>query len=54
MNLYNNAFYAVDEKRKYGLNGYEPTVSVFTKNIHGKIELRIKDNGNGIPTKSIR
>jgi two-component system, NtrC family, sensor kinase len=51
LNLYNNAFYAVDEKKKYHLNGYEPTVSVWTKNIHDKVELRIKDNGNGIPPK---
>ena len=31
LNLINNAFYAVDEKQKQNLNGYEPTVSVSTK-----------------------
>jgi len=54
--LINNAFYVVDEKKKHAStssaqNGYEPTVSVSTKKENGKIELRIKDNGNGIPQK---
>ncbi len=32
LNLYNNAFYAVLEKKKQLPEGYEPTVSVSTKN----------------------
>ncbi|MDQ3552601.1 MAG: hypothetical protein M3413_13875, partial [Bacteroidota bacterium] len=58
LNLYNNAFYAVAEKKKLlnqegfqnllGLN-YEPTVSISTKKIDYKVEIRVKDNGNGIP-----
>ena len=51
LNLINNAFYAVDEKRKQNLNGYEPTVSVSTKKANSKVEISIKDNGNGIPQK---
>jgi signal transduction histidine kinase len=51
LNLINNAFYAVDEKRKQNLNGYEPTVSVSTKKEKDKIEIKVKDNGNGIPKK---
>jgi signal transduction histidine kinase len=51
LNLINNAFYTVDEKKKQNLNGYEPTVSVSTKKINGKVEVRVKDNGNGIPPK---
>ena len=51
LNLINNAFYAVDEKRKQNLNGYEPTVSVSTKKLDGKVEIKITDNGNGIPQK---
>ncbi len=50
LNLYNNAFYAVAEKRKQHPD-YEPTVSVSTKKINDKIEIRVKDNGNGIPQK---
>ena len=51
LNLINNAFYAVDEKKKENQNGYEPTVSVSTKKEKDKIEIKVKDNGNGIPTK---
>jgi signal transduction histidine kinase len=48
LNVINNAFYAVDEKKKQNQNGYEPTVSVSTKKEKDKIEIKIKDNGNGI------
>ena len=51
LNLINNAFYAVNEKQKQNLNGYEPTVIVSTKKIKDKIEIKVKDNGNGIPQK---
>ena len=51
LNLYNNAFYAVMEKTKEKQNDYEPTVSVSTKKLQDKIEIRIQDNGNGIPAK---
>jgi signal transduction histidine kinase len=32
--------------------GYEPTVWVSTKRMNGKVELRVKDNGFGIPKKT--
>ena len=51
LNLINNAFYAVDEKKKRAGNGYEPTVSVSTRKSNGKAEIRVSDNGNGIPQK---
>jgi signal transduction histidine kinase len=51
VNLINNAFYAVAEKKRSSSNGYEPTVMVSTKKMNDKIELKIKDNGNGIPQK---
>jgi two-component system NtrC family sensor kinase len=53
LNLYNNAFYAVTEKKKQQPQNYEPTVSVSTKKINDKIEIRVKDNGNGIPQKVV-
>jgi two-component system, NtrC family, sensor kinase len=53
LNLYNNAFYAVSEKNKGIPGDYIPTVSVTTKKLDGKVELRVKDNGNGIPGKVI-
>jgi two-component system, NtrC family, sensor kinase len=49
LNLYNNAFYAVSEKKKQQKENYEPTVSVSTKRIGEKIEIRVTDNGTGIP-----
>jgi len=49
LNLINNAFYAVSEKKKHAPNGYEPTVTLTTKKDNGKIEVKVKDNGNGIP-----
>ena len=62
LNLINNAFYAVAEKKKspHPLKGgleYEPTVSISTKLLNtplgdgGKVETRVGDNGNGIPKK---
>ena len=51
LNLNNNAFYTVTEKNKQVSDGYEPIISVSTKKIDGKVEIRVKDNGNGIPQK---
>jgi two-component system, NtrC family, sensor kinase len=51
LNLINNAFYAVSEKQKQNEKGFEPTVSVSTKKLNGKVEVKVKDNGNGIPQK---
>ena len=48
-NLANNAFYAVNEKQKQDFKGYEPTVTISTAKHNGKIEIKVKDNGNGIP-----
>jgi signal transduction histidine kinase len=49
LNLYNNAFYAIAQK-KVRLNGqYQPEVTVSTKALGNKIEIRVKDNGTGIP-----
>ncbi|MEP6738630.1 MAG: ATP-binding protein [Chryseolinea sp.] len=56
LNLLSNAFYAVDEKKKF-LNGvptadklgFEPTVSVSTRQLVDAVEIRVTDNGNGIP-----
>jgi two-component system, NtrC family, sensor kinase len=53
LNLFNNAFYAVSEKRKLAEAGYEPTVSVATKKVDNKIAITVKDNGNGIPQKIV-
>jgi len=49
LNLLTNAFYVVDEKKKSGVDGYEPTVSISTKKMGNHVEIRVTDNGNGIP-----
>jgi len=51
LNLITNAFYVVNEKSKQSITGYEPTVSVTTKKNNDKVEINVKDNGNGIPPK---
>ncbi len=51
LSLYNNAFYAVAEKARKADPGYVPMISVSTKNLGDQIELKVKDNGIGIPDK---
>jgi len=52
LNLITNAFYAVTEKKNASASSaYEPTVSVSTKRISDTVEIRVTDNGNGIPQK---
>lgn len=51
LNLYNNAFYAVNEKKRIKPDNYQPLVSVSTKKIGNSVEIRVRDNGNGIPQK---
>jgi signal transduction histidine kinase len=62
LNLINNAFYAVDEKRKHNLNGYDPIVTVSTRSVKpppaggglgAKVEIKVEDNGNGIPQNAL-
>ncbi len=53
LNLCNNAFYTVSEKKKFIAQGYVPVVSVTTRKMSDKIEINIQDNGNGIPQKII-
>jgi signal transduction histidine kinase/tetratricopeptide (TPR) repeat protein len=53
LNLITNAFYAVNEKSKQGIADNEPTVSVVTKKVNHQVEIRVADNGNGIPAKIV-
>jgi two-component system, NtrC family, sensor kinase len=49
LNLISNGFYAATKRRTEMINGYEPTLSAATKNLGDSVEIRIRDNGAGIP-----
>jgi len=57
LNLFNNAFYSISDKQKRATNVYHPTLTLTTKlignsaNGSGIVEIRVKDNGPGIPDK---
>jgi two-component system NtrC family sensor kinase len=53
LNLISNGFYAAT-KRKAEANGgdYEPTLAAATKNLGDRVEIRIRDNGTGIPPEA--
>ncbi|MES1219822.1 MAG: ATP-binding protein [Bacteroidota bacterium] len=53
LNVITNAFYAVNEKKKVTGNSYEPTVSLITKKDGDSVEIKVVDNGNGIPQKIV-
>jgi len=53
LNLYNNAFYTVSEKKKFTEQGFVPAISVSTRRMNDKIEINIQDNGKGIPQQII-
>ena len=49
MNLLTNAFYAVTEKGKHADAAYRPEVQVQTRQTEHAVEIRVRDNGAGIP-----
>jgi signal transduction histidine kinase len=49
LNLVNNAFYDVNQKARPQAVNYEPLVIISSIKVQDKVEIRIKDNGNGIP-----
>lgn len=51
LNLFNNAFYAVNEKKKQLDGMFEPVVQVTTEKTGKGVEIKVKDNGIGIPEK---
>jgi len=53
LNLITNAFYAVTERKKLAVEGYEPIVTVSTKKYSDRVEVQVKDNGTGIPQKAL-
>jgi two-component system, NtrC family, sensor kinase len=53
LNVYNNAFYAVTEKKNELHDRYEPAISVSTKKTADNIVIYVKDNGYGIPQNEV-
>jgi len=52
LNLLNNAFYAISEKKKQSVDRYEPIVSISTRKSGDNVLISVQDNGNGIAEKS--
>jgi two-component system, NtrC family, sensor kinase len=51
LNLISNGFYAATKRKADVGDGFEPTLTATTKNLGDKVEIRIRDNGTGIPTE---
>src|SRR5207253_8648311 len=51
LNLISNGFYAATKRKEKADGGFEPTLSATTKNLGNKVEIRIRDNGTGIPSE---
>jgi len=49
VNLFNNAFYAIQQKQKVAGENYKPEVTVTSSSENGRVVISVKDNGNGIP-----
>lgn len=49
LNMINNSFYSVNEKKSQLGESFQPVVSVSTQKVGDQIQLKISDNGNGIP-----
>jgi signal transduction histidine kinase len=49
LNLVSNAFYATAKRKAEAGDGFEPVLYATTKNLGDKVEIRIRDNGTGIP-----
>jgi len=49
LNLISNGFYAAAKRKESAADEFEPTLSAATKSLGSKVEIRIRDNGTGIP-----
>ena len=49
LNLISNGFYAASKRKESSEEGFEPLLGATTKNLGNKVEIRIRDNGTGIP-----
>jgi signal transduction histidine kinase len=49
LNLISNGFYAATKRKEASNGDFEPTLSASTRNLGNRVEIRIRDNGTGIP-----
>ncbi|MGF7214490.1 signal transduction histidine kinase [Spirosoma lacussanchae] len=52
LNLFNNAFHAVRERQLQSPVGYQPAVTVQTRQVADRVEIRVSDNGTGVPSEA--
>jgi signal transduction histidine kinase len=51
LNLISNGFYAASKRKETAVGDFEPMLSASTKNLGNRVEIRIRDNGTGIPAE---
>ena len=52
LNLFGNSFYAADKRRREAADAaFRPVLKVATRNLGNEVEVRVRDNGIGIPTE---
>jgi len=50
LNLFGNGFYAADKRRREAADaGFRPVLKVTTRDLGNEVEIRVRDNGTGIP-----
>ena len=49
LNLISNGFYATRKRKAEAGDGYEPTLVASTRSLGDRVEIRVRDNGTGIP-----
>jgi two-component system, NtrC family, sensor kinase len=49
LNLISNGFYAAMKRKAEMKDGYEPTLAAATRDLGDRVEIKIRDNGSGIP-----
>src|SRR5207302_9161923 len=49
LNLFGNGFYAANKRRNEADGGFTPTLTVTTRDLPEQVEIRVRDNGTGIP-----
>ena len=51
LNMISNGFYAATKRAGEAGNGFEPTLLAATRGLADRVEIRIRDNGTGIPSE---